>query len=427
MKLVIDNIGKIKHADLEFRGITVVAGNNNTGKSTIGKTLFATFNSLRNLDEKIEEEKQKERVLALSDVIADQAFENRKGVERFSFRFRLREFENVDLSNRKDVEDKLRVFLKRHLISLPNEKDFFLKVWKKIDEVNSVKNKDIISILVERVFKSIFNGQINSLMFINKPVNIELTIKKKNIKLSFRENQNVSQDIPIRITNKAVFIQSPNIIDSLDNDKFIFWDNDIVSTNSLENHLLHLLKNEKRQTAVAAAQARKKLEKVYQILSEVIPGQLVRDTEGKLIYNEKGFAEPLSVENLSTGLKSFALLYLLLANGTLEDKDVLILDEPEVHLHPEWQLKYAELIALLEKVFDLTILLTTHSPYFLRAIEMFSRKYKIEDHCDYYLAKINDNDNVKIKQVNNNIDCIYQEMANPLDILNAIDDNLNKD
>ena len=39
----------------------------------------------------------------------------------------------------------------------------------------------------------------------------------------------------------------------------------------------------------------------------------------------------------------------------------MILDEPEIHLHPEWQLAYAELIVLLEKKFDLSIVVTTHS------------------------------------------------------------------
>ena len=51
--------------------------------------------------------------------------------------------------------------------------------------------------------------------------------------------------------------------------------------------------------------------------------------------------KPLSVHNLSTGIKSFAILKILLEKGCLKDKDVLILDEPEIHLHPQWQIVYA--------------------------------------------------------------------------------------
>ena len=54
MKLVIENLAKIKHADIQIDGITDIAGNNNTGKSTIGKTLYSAFTSLYDLNAKIE-------------------------------------------------------------------------------------------------------------------------------------------------------------------------------------------------------------------------------------------------------------------------------------------------------------------------------------------------------------------------------------
>jgi predicted ATPase len=33
----------------------------------------------------------------------------------------------------------------------------------------------------------------------------------------------------------------------------------------------------------------------------------------------------------------------------LDERTLIVLDEPEVHLHPNWQLKYAEIITLLVK------------------------------------------------------------------------------
>lgn len=40
MKLELKNICKIKNAEVELNGITVIAGENNTGKSTVGKALL---------------------------------------------------------------------------------------------------------------------------------------------------------------------------------------------------------------------------------------------------------------------------------------------------------------------------------------------------------------------------------------------------
>ncbi|ELV04734.1 AAA family ATPase [Brachyspira hampsonii] len=44
MKLKISNFSKIEEADINIDGITVICGDNDTGKSTIGKILFSIFN-----------------------------------------------------------------------------------------------------------------------------------------------------------------------------------------------------------------------------------------------------------------------------------------------------------------------------------------------------------------------------------------------
>lgn len=53
MKLSVNNFAKIKKADIIVDGITVIAGENNTGKSTIGKVIFSIFNSLSDIEDKI--------------------------------------------------------------------------------------------------------------------------------------------------------------------------------------------------------------------------------------------------------------------------------------------------------------------------------------------------------------------------------------
>ena len=59
MKLVIKNFAKIKAADIALNGITVIAGENNSGKSTVGKLLGAVFHSFLCLDKVIYEHRLK--------------------------------------------------------------------------------------------------------------------------------------------------------------------------------------------------------------------------------------------------------------------------------------------------------------------------------------------------------------------------------
>jgi predicted ATP-binding protein involved in virulence len=81
-------------------------------------------------------------------------------------------------------------------------------------------------------------------------------------------------------------------------------------------------------------------------------------------------------------------------------------------LHPEWQLKYAELLVSLQKEFNLNILLTTHSPYFLNAIEVYSQRVGTSSNCNYYLTDTI-GDECSIKEVTGNLDPVYQKLADP--------------
>ena len=51
MRLFLHNIGKLKEASVDMEGITVIAGENNTGKSTVGKALFLYLHSFIDVDE----------------------------------------------------------------------------------------------------------------------------------------------------------------------------------------------------------------------------------------------------------------------------------------------------------------------------------------------------------------------------------------
>ena len=130
------------------------------------------------------------------------------------------------------------------------------------------------------------------------------------------------------------------------------------------------------------------------------------------------------MHNLSTGMKSFIILKMLLEKGCLKNKDVVVLDEPEIHLHPQWQIAYAELIVLLQKQFDLSVVVTTHSPYFVDAINLFSCKYETDSKVNFYLSILEEEAAV-MENVTDNIDLIYKKMASPIQMLDTLRYELN--
>ena len=56
MELRIKNIGAVKEANIIINGLTVLCGENDTGKSTIGKTLFSLVKGIIGYEEEFQDE-----------------------------------------------------------------------------------------------------------------------------------------------------------------------------------------------------------------------------------------------------------------------------------------------------------------------------------------------------------------------------------
>ena len=231
--------------------------------------------------------------------------------------------------------------------------------------------------------------------------------------LSFLENRCNNFEAQYNILNNAFYIDNPFILDDLNQ-----INNWRFPSNRLKAHIISALSIEKQDLmdgVINTVSAQEKLKEIYRILEKVVAGEITKNVNGDYYFYSKKLNNQVQIKinNLSTGLKSF-ILKMLLEKGKLKERDVLILDEPEIHLHPQWQIYYAELIVLLQKEFDLTITITTHSPYFIDAIEVFSAKYKIADKVNYYLSDTLDDYSVEVKDVSDNIELIYQKLADPL-------------
>jgi len=102
---------------------------------------------------------------------------------------------------------------------------------------------------------------------------------------------------------------------------------------------------------------------VYKEIKHTIKGEILfKIEEGFVFMNESG--NSIKSFNIATGIKSFGLIQLLLNSGAINPKSILIIDEPEVHLHPLWEVEYAKMIVILSTL-GIPIIISTHSPYFL--------------------------------------------------------------
>ena len=248
---------------------------------------------------------------------------------------------------------------------------------------------------------------------------LELKIKNKPLRVVFEDSQCVLVEDNVTLTNKAIYIDDPYAID-LDFRYRLY--NQSVGRDYINNILAKLLHTNNSDDLVDKIIATDKYKEIECIIDRVIKGNLIENKRGIFTLQNEDFPKGLSVNNISTGVKSFLVIKKLITDNIISEKDVLIFDEPEIHLHPEWQILYAELLVLIQKYFDLTILLTTHSPFFLRAIEVFSKKYETEEKCTYYMAKTKNEYSI-FEKINDTSD-IYAKMADAFSILDKINDDI---
>lgn len=94
----------------------------------------------------------------------------------------------------------------------------------------------------------------------------------------------------------------------------------------------------------------------------------------------------IRLEDTATGMKTFAYIQKLIENGYLNDRTLLLIDEPEVHLHPKWIFEFAHLLVLLNKDLGVKVLVASHNPDMVAAIQRVSQVEKTIEHTHFYQA-----------------------------------------
>lgn len=428
MKLTIENIGNVKNAEIEINGISVIAGQNGTGKSTISRSLFSIFSANYDVIKKISNDRTKAINDFLEDYLSDIEMNRKNNSEIGIARRIVPSFLYTELT--KIISKNLLIFLdknysehnneslKKSIIESINEfnkrnsKYFVLNI-KDLDlNVLSENIKEILSQSDQSIFNQIltahltdeFHNQINN---IYDPLTglISLRIKDEQINVEVNKNR-ATADKLINFKTDVVYIDdAAAIVENLFSTKFL---NKIDLKLDHNAHLMEQLRDERNNTYTLRAKITDRLNLVFNEINHILKTDIVNSSEDE--EDEK----KLNIINYSSGMKTFYLIKSLLENGVIRENGTLILDEPEVHLHPEWQLKFAEIIVLLQKEFGLHILINSHSPYLVEAIDIFSKKNDTNDSVKYYLA------NSSIEDVTDSIDKIYEQMYVPLNRLEEL-------
>lgn len=429
MKLKIKNINKIADAELDLKGLTVIVGENDSGKSTIGRMFFSLIKAVANA--KLQMEKStKERCLAyITSLYKRYLSEN-----DFSSKIP----KDILPPTKLEFEERIDAADGEHYVAECMEKiaklDFSPR-WKTLmvndleaihiclQQINSPAAALAIEFrnLMESEFMGSFcsgNSDDSSVSLISddgKCINVK--IKKNDVTSLHLDTDDLSNEFYDDVT----YVESPLYVHLMECLR------DAVAFREMGRPTLKAMVPAHVKDFVDKIQSTRNLQLDREAASddfkidEIIGGKFSYDEDSRTIMLTKGDMR-LRPLNVASGIKSFGTLQMLLDSFSISANRPLVWDEPENHLHPQWQVEFAKILVQLVHA-GIPVLVSTHSPYFLQAIRFYAAMFGVEKYVNYYSAeKYSNNGLVSFKEVTNDLNQVFASLAQPLNEIMNVDE-----
>ena len=318
MKLRIERFAKIKEAEIELDGITVIAGYNDTGKSTIGKILYSVLNSLKSIDKSVNN-KRKNDIQKVCSEITTGVYGNRHIFMAVEDGTGFLEIERILVNKIMEFKGDLTIDEYRNILNevIAEEdkkgreseiEDYVETSYSKISAIKNTSQEDLYKEIIERYFSNIFFKKINKCYYPDAEAKINLNIKGKDIKLLFRNNKCMEIELPINILHEAFLIDDPFILDNI-----VYGKSSLLGISIREQLIRKIIyqRDNLLDGIFDAVVAKESLRKINEVLDKVVNGE-IKNTKDGMQYISANHEEPISVMNLSAGLKGFVLIKTLL-------------------------------------------------------------------------------------------------------------------
>ncbi len=283
---------------------------------------------------------------------------------------RLLEDEVIKLKNKElELEEKTKLFKKLKIKKIYIENH---KMFKKFN-LKLTKNNNINSIIVLAGING--TGKTTLLEFINDFINY-LSKDKDNksfIEVEYYENGNENTII---INYNSIFEEYHNngpknifrtAINRFFNKNIIYF-----STNQTINNIKEILPKYIEQMIyekdIKASEVYKNLRDYINLIFDGLNLKIEfdsRDGEGNIFFKNKN-GEKFSIDKLSTGEKTLLSKVLYLYINEIKNK-VILIDEPELSLHPSWQNKVLRIYENFANLYNCQIIIATHSPHIIQS------------------------------------------------------------
>lgn len=430
MQLRLQHINKIKEAEITLKGLTVIAGANDAGKSTVGKILFTIIKSINNIkgyDENIRNRELRKRFVLLRSSLKHLSAEelvpflhtwNLQGTDFDVLMESL--FEKlVDKANWKRMDEALQ-----SLSAV--EPRFRVRVEKALGDMKQIvfRSNDASELLkheLENMIEAEFLNRICTIDTLHSQITLKDDAGNVCLNIGLEKDKVVQTDYLNEDGNlwvDATFVESPLYMHLLD---MLVASQTLKEQQDFRTFLRPIVNYHIKDMAQKLDAIRYNTldlfsshltNKIQPDIKAITGGNFSFDSRKRKLSWVKDGKEYAPV-NVASGIKAFGVMQLLLETHSIDEDKMLIWDEPENHLHPEWQIKFAELLVRMAQA-GIPIVVSSHSPYFIQAIRYFAHEQELEKFVNYYLAEETEEGLSELEDVTKDLNRLFLKLAQPM-------------
>ena len=406
MKITFSNLGAIKKTTLDLRPLTVIIGPNNSNKTYIAYSIYGLLKHLGNtanssflmkLGLGFDNEKLRKTVKNLYEIDQNDIY-----TLKFTDEF-FQHFTEDCLDQITSFQNRLGVFFQDSSGKIFKDTSFNIKFTKDEVKLGLRRLENITEQNFGDSLKTSFNENV---LYIRSTSNFfdEVSLPQQvALSIGFDMKRSIFLNPVLLPAERNTLITTYKILETRRYDLLRNIDRESIKHPTFVNSSLESIRSGKNirypepiedflkfltSLEIDSPERKGKFSK----LANSIESNLQRGNKTK--YINVGFENKeikinvkrnldIDLYNASSSIKQLAPLLLYLRYRAKEG-DLLIIDEPEMNLHPESQAKLLEVLAMLVNE-GVKILLTTHSPYFM-------------SHLNNLISGDMNNENVREKQ-----------------------------
>lgn len=376
-------LGPIKEADLEIGDMTVICGGNNTGKTYLSYSIFGLFKLWEQLadfsigNEYIDELSEKgfiridlKKFEQKTDKVISAIF--KKYSENIQFVFSSQEDEFSDLVIQGNI-DKIAVDYSDGIESMyGTKKNRIIQIRKEADSTLleiTILSKNLNDIPPISFLESVINISLTEFFFKNLPNPFLIPAERSGIALFYKE---------LDIHKNVLLEQLTRYERSTDFNPFDMMGKVMARYPlPIKEHIdfiRDLEQIKKQKSSLIQSKYPKGIESILEGSFKIHKEEVVFYAKNP---KDKRRRTPVPLYLSSSAAKSLLGLDVYLKHAASEG-DLLLIDEPELNLHPDNQRKIARLLATLVNR-KIKVLITTHSDYIVKELGnlvMLSNNFK---------------------------------------------------